>query len=77
MVGYASMTTISIAVSATAIFAYLAIFKGYPWEYILYGAAGLFILMWALRPNLMRLANGTERAVGLRAYLMKRKQKAQ
>ncbi len=74
LVGYASMTTLSIALTATVIFAYLAVFWGTPWQYILYGAISMFLLIWALRPNLARLANGTERAVGLRAYLEKRKQ---
>jgi glycerol-3-phosphate acyltransferase PlsY len=73
LVGYASLTTISIALSATVIFAYLALFKGYPWQYILYGAASLMALLWALRPNLARLANGTERVVGLRAFLQKKR----
>jgi glycerol-3-phosphate acyltransferase PlsY len=72
IVGYASMTTLSIAVTASAIFAYLAVAHGYPWQFILYGLASLFILGWALRPNLIRLANGTERAVGLRARLQNR-----
>jgi glycerol-3-phosphate acyltransferase PlsY len=73
LIGYASVTTLSIALTATVIFTYLAIFEGYPWQYILYGVGSLIILIWALRPNLKRLANGTERVVGLRAYLQKRK----
>ena len=73
LIGYASVTTLSIALTATAIFTYLAIFEGYPWQYILYGVGSLIILIWALRPNLERLAKGTERVVGLRAYLKKRK----
>ncbi len=77
LVGYASLTTVSIALTSTVIFAYLAVFKGYPWQYILYGAASLLILLWALRPNLARLARGTERPVGLRAYLQRRKQQRQ
>jgi acyl phosphate:glycerol-3-phosphate acyltransferase len=74
LVGYASMTTLSIALSALAVCVYLAIAHGYPWEFVLYGLASFFIVGWALRPNLVRLANGTERAVGLRAYLKKRKE---
>lgn len=74
LVGYASMTTLSIALSALAVCVYLAITHGYPWEFVLYGVASFFIVGWALRPNLVRLANGTERAVGLRAYLKKRKE---
>lgn len=73
LVGYASMTTLSIAFTAMAIFAYLAIVYQTPWQFVLYGLASLLILMWALRPNLARLARGNERAVGLRAYWQKRK----
>ena len=74
LVGYASLTTLSIALTATVIFAYLAVFWGMPWQFILYGVVSMFLLIWALRPNLARLAQGTERAVGLRAYLNKRRQ---
>ncbi len=73
LVGYASMTTLSISVTALAVMAYLAAVHGYPWEFVLYGVLSFFILGWALRPNLVRLANGTERAVGLRAYLARRR----
>ena len=75
--GYASVTTLSIALSATAIFSYLAIVKGYPWQYILYGVFSFLLLLWALRPNIKRLVLGTERSVGLRAYLQKRKTEQQ
>jgi acyl phosphate:glycerol-3-phosphate acyltransferase len=74
LVGYASVTTLSIAVTATAVFAYLAVVYHSPWQYILYGVASLGILMWALRPNLVRLAQGNERAVGLRARLQKHRE---
>ncbi len=71
--GYASLTTISIALSSIAIFSYLHFVQGYPWQFILYGVASLLALAWALRPNLARLAQGTERAVGLRALIQKRR----
>jgi acyl phosphate:glycerol-3-phosphate acyltransferase len=74
LVGYASMTTLSIAVTALAVTVYLVIAKGYPWELIFYGLISFFILGWALRPNLARLANGTERKVGLPAYLARRRE---
>ena len=41
-------------------FAYLAIVYRSPWQYILYGFASLIILLWALRPNLVRLAQGND-----------------
>jgi len=73
LVGFASITTLSIAVSSLVVMIYLVVALGYPWPYILYGVASILILGWALRPNLVRLANGTERPVGLRAYLAKRR----
>lgn len=71
-VGYASLTTISIAFFSLVIFGYNAAVGLGPWEYLLYGAATLFIVLYTLRPNLERLKNGTERAVGLRALLQKK-----
>jgi acyl phosphate:glycerol-3-phosphate acyltransferase len=73
LVGYASVTTLSIAVAAMVVFSYLAYLSGYPWQFVLYGFISLLILVWALRPNLIRLAKGTERAVGLRAWYQKRR----
>lgn len=74
IVGYASLTTISVAVVSIIIFTVRA-FQGLsPWFYVLYGFGALIIVTWALRPNLERLKNRTERVVGLRAYLHKRGQ---
>jgi glycerol-3-phosphate acyltransferase PlsY len=71
-VGYASVTTISVAVSALVIFAIRAVLDNQPVQYIVFGAAALAIVLYALRPNLKRLKEGTERMVGLRAYLQKK-----
>jgi acyl phosphate:glycerol-3-phosphate acyltransferase len=67
VVGYASVTTISIAVSATIIFAIRAAIGLNPWEYTAYGIFAAILLVWALRPNIKRLLDGTERVVGIRA----------
>ena len=67
VVGYASVATISIAVFTTLIFLYLALFASGSWAYVFYGVVSLFMCLWALRPNLQRLRNGTERKVGFRA----------
>jgi len=76
LIGYASVTTMSVALFAGIIF-YLRFVEGLgPSSYIFYGVAALLIVMYALRPNLERLVKGTERVVGLRAYLKKRLQKA-
>lgn len=74
-IGYASVTTISIALSALAVFVYLAARGSAPWQYMVYGVLALIMVVWALRPNIARLRAGTERTVGLRAYLQKRREK--
>jgi|SRR5450759_1038615 glycerol-3-phosphate acyltransferase PlsY len=71
-VGYASVTTISVAVSALIIFAIRAFVNNQPAQYIAFGVAALAIVLYALRPNLKRLKEGTERVVGLRAYFRKK-----
>ena len=73
-IGYASMTTMSVAFFATLIFIFRAAQGLVPWEYVGYGVGALIIVLWALRPNLKRLRDGDERLVGLRAYLRKRKE---
>lgn len=75
LIGYASVTTMSVGLIASFVFLVRTIQGASPWEYILYGLGALGIVMYALRPNLLRLRQGTERAVGLRAYLQKRQQK--
>ena len=66
-VGYASVTTMSVALIATAIFAIRAWLLGTPWEYIFYGIFAEVLLVWALRPNIKRLLAGEERLHGWRA----------
>jgi glycerol-3-phosphate acyltransferase PlsY len=73
-IGYASLTTISIAFFSLVIFGYNAAVGLGPWEYLLYGAVTLLIVLHTLKPNLERLKNGTERVVGLRALLRKKGQ---
>lgn len=66
-IGYASVATMSAALVATLIFAYRAWIGVSPWQYVLYGVITEIILLIALRPNIRRLLNGTERVVGWRA----------
>lgn len=66
-VGYASVTTLSVALMATIIFAVRAIFFHSPWEYVIYGVLSEILLVWALLPNIKRLMDGTERLHGWRA----------
>lgn len=68
-VGYASVTTISIAFFTTVLFVYRAAVGLSPWPYAAYGAITLVIVLWALRPNLKRLREGKERLHGFRANL--------
>jgi len=71
-IGYASVTTISIAFFAMVIFIYRALIGQASWIYTIYGAIAIIMVIWSLRPNLERLRKGTERAVGLRAYFQKK-----
>lgn len=70
-IGYASVATMSIALISSVLFGVLAAFFKFPWEYIVYGLLAELILIWALRPNIRRLLNGTERLVGWRAKKLK------
>ncbi len=75
-IGYASVTTLSIAFFSTLIFLIRVLVKapGAEWAYVFYGLLAGLLLVYALRPNLKRLREGTERVVGLRAARMKKKQ---
>jgi glycerol-3-phosphate acyltransferase PlsY len=73
-IGYASVTTMSVAVLATIIFAVRAMFYHAPWEYVLYGVLAEILLIWALLPNIKRLLAGTERLHGWRAKRQQKKQ---
>ncbi len=71
--GYASLTTISVAFFSIVIFGYRAWIGQSPWEYTMYGVVSLVMVLWALRPNLKRLKEGTERrVVGLRFLFLKK-----
>ncbi|MDK2982001.1 MAG: acyl phosphate:glycerol-3-phosphate acyltransferase [Chloroflexota bacterium] len=76
VVGYASLTTISIAFSAMGLFTIRALQGMNPWAYALFGVAALAIVMYALRPNLIRLKEGTERQVQLLARIFTKKFKS-
>jgi glycerol-3-phosphate acyltransferase PlsY len=69
--GYASITTMSVALISTLVFAYRAWLGLNPWQYAIYGLLAFVALAWSLRPNIKRLIEGNERVVGLRAKLHK------
>jgi acyl phosphate:glycerol-3-phosphate acyltransferase len=71
--GYASVTTLSIGLLTILIFGVRAALHLGPWEYMLYGFLVEILMIWALRPNLKRLAEGTERRHGLPVKLQKMK----
>ena len=65
-VGYASVTTMSVALTAMVVFIVRAIVADSPWQYIFYGVFAELLLIWALRPNIKRLLAGNERLHGWR-----------
>ena len=72
--GYASVTTLSVGLVAIVFFSIRAALHLGPWEYILYGVLAEILMVWALRPNIRRLLDGTERRHGLPARLQQRKE---
>ena len=70
-IGYASLTTLGIAVIATVIFS-IRFSQGLsPWQDIFYGVVATLLLLWALRPNIKALMEGRERFHGWRPWRKK------
>jgi glycerol-3-phosphate acyltransferase PlsY len=61
--GIASITTMSVAFSAIIIFTIRAWLGFSPWMDVLYGVLAEILLIWALRPNIIKLFAGEERIV--------------
>ncbi len=76
-IGYASVATFSLPIIAAIVFAIRAALGLSPWHYLIYCAFAEILILWALRPNLKRLANGTERLVGWRAKRQKASQNSE
>jgi glycerol-3-phosphate acyltransferase PlsY len=68
VIGYASVASIAAAVAIVVILVWRTSSANLPWEYIIYGIATLAMVIWALRPNIKRLIEGTERRVGIFAH---------
>ncbi|MBP7692984.1 MAG: glycerol-3-phosphate acyltransferase [Anaerolineales bacterium] len=66
-VGYASLTTISFAVTAICIMLARWLLGAGPAEHIVFAVLALALCLWSLRPNLKRLREGTERRHGWHA----------
>ena len=74
LIGYASVTSLVIAGMVLVTFVVRAALQVDPnWWYAAYGVAAAVAVVWALRPNIKRLRQGTERMVGLRARLARRR----
>jgi len=67
-VGYASVTTISVALVSTIIFAVRYSMGLGQLADVFYGMFALILLLWALRPNIKALAEGRERFHGWRPW---------
>jgi glycerol-3-phosphate acyltransferase PlsY len=65
VIGYASVASIVGALAIVIILIWRSSSAGLPWQYIVYGIATLVMVVWALRPNIKRLVEGTERRVGI------------
>jgi len=74
--GIASVTTMSVALFVTIIFAIRASMGLMPWTDVLYGIIAGGLLLWALRPNIRKLLSGNERVVkySLNGWLKARKE---
>jgi acyl phosphate:glycerol-3-phosphate acyltransferase len=70
-IGYASLTTLGIAIIATVIFSIRYAEGLSAWQNILYGLVATVLLIWALRPNIKALIEGRERFHGWRPWRKK------
>jgi acyl phosphate:glycerol-3-phosphate acyltransferase len=68
-VGYASVTTLVGGFVVLIIFSVRASLGYSSHWYVFFGGVTFFLLAWSLRPNIDRLLKGTERVVGLRAWI--------
>lgn len=66
-VGYASVATLVAGLSVAVVFTLAAIFgwENFGWSYAVYGWAVFVLCAIALRPNIERLRNGTEKKVNI------------
>jgi len=73
-VGYASVTTMGVPLIAIIIFGIRAWMGLSPWTFVFYLLIVEIILLWALRPNIRKLLNGTERGISWRTRKPKDKE---
>src|SRR5512143_1245789 len=73
-IGYASVTTMSIAVITIVVFAIRYDLGLSPLIYVVYGVIALILVLWALRPNIRALIQGRERFHGWRPWRKKQQE---
>jgi glycerol-3-phosphate acyltransferase PlsY len=56
----ASVASIIMNTGVVVLFLVLVVFGGYPWPLLVYAVGALLLSLYALRPNIQRLRNGTE-----------------
>jgi glycerol-3-phosphate acyltransferase PlsY len=72
-IGYASVTTLVGGLAVIVIFSIRAALGYSSKWYAVFGVITMGLLIWSLRPNIDRLVHGTERVVGVRAWMKKKK----
>jgi glycerol-3-phosphate acyltransferase PlsY len=72
-IGYASITTLVGGLAVLIIFSIRAALGYSSKWYVVFGIITLCLMVWSLRPNIDRLLHGTERVVGLRAWMQKQR----
>jgi acyl phosphate:glycerol-3-phosphate acyltransferase len=60
VIGYASVTSLIIAIVIPVTLAIRAALGYGPWQPVVYGVVAGLAVVWSLRPNIKRLLNGTE-----------------
>jgi glycerol-3-phosphate acyltransferase PlsY len=68
VIGYASLTTLSFGFVGLVMIVLRAWLWGGPWEHVVYCVLVLLLQLWALRPNIRNLMNGTERVVSISVH---------
>ncbi|MEE8392682.1 MAG: glycerol-3-phosphate 1-O-acyltransferase PlsY [Anaerolineae bacterium] len=63
---HASVGSITVALVLPVIYAVRAWSGAAPWVYLIHGLGTMVLTLWALRPNIKRLREGTERQVTFR-----------
>lgn len=66
IIRYASVATLSVAGIGTLTLAVMYLLGASPGAHILFGILLCILIVWALRPNLLRLWSGTERRIEFR-----------